>query len=270
MGKKDGVYYHLVGGVILFPLQIKQALFSFHLKDKFFLPTDFSSQKGYQSLSQPVKVSNEQSKGQVKVKEKKGVLSRKALLLSFLALLPSVIAKELRVLVSFRLAIVGQQYRYVSIVPVVAIFIHNFMVLCISSSFLSLLQLPGNWTSSLSRLFNTRRISNTQKQIKEGSNSHCLLIRLDSVRSCLTAKLPRKEKPSKGLSPYNLGPPKSSSVVSTHPKDPKPVNHAILTFQPIGQSRYPYLSTNPFDSDSAAVYNLGSLTLMSTAPFLFQ
>jgi len=29
-------------------------------------------------------------------------------LLSFLALLPSVIAKELRVLVSFRLAIVGQ------------------------------------------------------------------------------------------------------------------------------------------------------------------
>lgn len=82
--------------------------------------------------------------------------------------------------------------------------------------------------------------------------------------------LPRKEKPSKGLSPYNLGPPKSSSVVSTHPKDPKPVNHDILTFQPIGQSRYTYLSTNPLDSDSAAVYNLGSLTLMSTAQFLFQ
>lgn len=41
------------------------------------------------------------------------------------------------------------------------------------------------------------------------------------------------------------------------PKDPQPVNHAILTFQPIGQSRYPYLSTNPFDSASAAVYNLG-------------
>ncbi|CAN6924170.1 unnamed protein product [Brassica oleracea] len=50
MGKKDGVYYHLVGGVIFFPLQIKQALFSFHLKDKFFLPTDFSSQKGYQGI----------------------------------------------------------------------------------------------------------------------------------------------------------------------------------------------------------------------------
>ena len=35
--------------VILFPLQIKQALFSFHLKDKFFNtpPTYFSSQKGY-------------------------------------------------------------------------------------------------------------------------------------------------------------------------------------------------------------------------------
>lgn len=44
-----------------------------------------------------------------------------------------------------------------------------------------------------------------------------------------------------------------------HAKDPQPVNHAILTFQPIGQSRYPYLSINPFDSASAAVYNLGPL-----------
>lgn len=52
----------------------------------------------------------------------------------------------------------------------------------------------------------------------------------------------------------------STQVAVAHdPKDPQPVNHAILTFQPIGQSRYPYLSTNPFDSASAAVYNLGPL-----------
>lgn len=35
------------------------------------------------------------------------------------------------------------------------------------------------------------------------------------------------------------------------------VDHAILTFRPIGQSPYPYPSTDPFDSVSAAVYNLG-------------
>lgn len=67
------------------------------------------------------------------------------------------------------------------------------------------------------------------------------------------------------LSPYSLGLSKWCSVVSTQvavahdPKDPQLVNHATLTFQPIGQSRYLYLSTNPWDSASAAVYNLGPL-----------
>ena len=56
---------------------------------------------------------------------------------------------------------------------------------------------------------------------------------------------------------------KSQPKVALHMKSCKgyaqPVNHAMHTFQPIGQSRYPYLSTKPFDSASAAVYNLGPL-----------
>lgn len=55
----------------------------------------------------------------------------------------------------------------------------------------------------------------------------------------------------------------SQPKVALHMKSCKgyaqPVNHAMHTFQPIGQSRYPYLSTKPFDSASAAVYNLGPL-----------